>query len=225
MLSHPGTKKINSRFLEELRLGAADGLFTAHEDEPNWHMAHRILIPAFGAMSVRGMYDQMIDISSSMIQRWNAHQGVPIDIPDQLTRLTLDTIALCSFDYRFNSFFKEDMHPFVQNMIDFLSASAVRALKPLSKHINLPAKWKWLDSCKRMQDFADEIIRDRQENPKDVNDLCRRVRPFLSHRTGNTNISRCWKWKIQRRIRSSLLRMFVRSFSPFLVGHISRTFQ
>lgn len=177
MLSDPNTKKINSEFLEELRLGAEDGLFTAHADEPNWAVAHRILIPAFGAMSVRNMYDQMIDISTSMIQRWNAHQGVAMDIPDQLTRLTLDTIALCSFDYRFNSFFKEDMHPFVQDMIDFLSASALRALRPLTKNVNLSAKWKWEGACKRMQDFADEIIRDRVANPKDVNDLCKRVSP------------------------------------------------
>lgn len=175
MLSDPKTRKVNSQFLEELRIAAEDGLFTAHFEEPNWAMAHRILIPAFGAMSVRNMYDQMIDISASMIQRWNAHQGVVIDIPDQLTRLTLDTIALCSFDYRFNSFFKEDMHPFVQDMVDFLSLSAQRALKPISATLNLSAKWKWQGACKRMQDFADKIIIDRKENPRDVNDLCRRV--------------------------------------------------
>ncbi|CCG80735.1 Bifunctional P-450:NADPH-P450 reductase [Taphrina deformans PYCC 5710] len=184
MLSDPKTRKVNSQFLEELRIAAEDGLFTAHFDEPNWAMAHRILIPAFGAMSVRGMYDQMIDISSSMIQRWNAHQGVVIDIPDQLTRLTLDTIALCSFDYRFNSFFKEDMHPFVQDMVDFLSLSAQRALKPISATFNLSAKWKWQGACKRMQDFADNIIVDRKENPRDVNDLCRRMLDVDDPETG-----------------------------------------
>lgn len=181
MLSSSTTRKVNSQFLEELRIAAEDGLFTAHFDEPNWAMAHRILIPAFGAMSVRGMYDQMIDISSSMIQRWNAHQGVPIDMPDQLTRLTLDTIALCSFDYRFNSFFKEDMHPFVQDMVDFLSASAHRALRPLSSTFNLAARWKWQGSCKRLQEFADNIIAERKEHPKDVNDLCNRVWQVLKH--------------------------------------------
>ena len=36
-----------------------------------------------------------------------------IDVADNMTRLTLDTIALCAFDYRFNSFYQNEMHPFV----------------------------------------------------------------------------------------------------------------
>jgi hypothetical protein len=42
-------------------------LFTAHGHEPNWAIAHRILIPAFGPLSVRGMFDQMFEISSQLI--------------------------------------------------------------------------------------------------------------------------------------------------------------
>ena len=37
-----------------------------------------------------------------------------IDVADNMTRLTLDTIALCAFDYRFNSFYQREMHPFVE---------------------------------------------------------------------------------------------------------------
>lgn len=184
MLSSPKVRKCNSLFLEELRLGAGDGLFTARNEEPNWQMAHNILIPAFGAMSVRGMWDQMVDIASSMIQRWNSHQGVAIDIPDQLTRLTLDTIALCSFDFRFNSFFNTEMHPFVQDMIDFLSASAQRTMSPLSKHVNLKLKWKWEGACKRMQEFADQIIADRKSGKTAADDLCKRMLDMADPETG-----------------------------------------
>ena len=31
-----------------------------------------------------------------------------------MTALTLDTIGLCGFDYRFNSFYRRDYHPFVE---------------------------------------------------------------------------------------------------------------
>ena len=34
-----------------------------------------------------------------------------------LQRLALDTISLCAFDYRFNNFYREDMHPFVNAMV------------------------------------------------------------------------------------------------------------
>lgn len=43
------------------------GLFTAHGHEPNWAIAHRILVPAFGPLSIRGMFDQMFEISSQLI--------------------------------------------------------------------------------------------------------------------------------------------------------------
>ena len=37
-----------------------------------------------------------------------------------MTRLTLDTIALCGFSYRFNSFYRDTQHPFVAAMMSAL---------------------------------------------------------------------------------------------------------
>jgi hypothetical protein len=33
--------------IEALRILGGDGLFTAYNDEPNWHKAHKLLMPAF----------------------------------------------------------------------------------------------------------------------------------------------------------------------------------
>ncbi len=44
-----------------------------------------------------------------------------------MTRLTLDTIALCGFGYRFNSFYAEQMHPFVDAMVRSLAEAGARA--------------------------------------------------------------------------------------------------
>lgn len=63
-----------------------DGLFTAYNDEKvsspstikcrliisqNWAMAHRILVPTFGPIGIRKMFDQQLDIASQMILRWD----------------------------------------------------------------------------------------------------------------------------------------------------------
>ena len=40
-------KKVTQALLEIRPLGG-DGLFTAHTSEPNWKLAHKILMPAFG---------------------------------------------------------------------------------------------------------------------------------------------------------------------------------
>lgn len=51
-------------------------------------------------------------------------------LTEDFTRLTLDTIGLCAMDYRFNSFYSEKMHPFVEAMIEYLKFSGERNSSP-----------------------------------------------------------------------------------------------
>ena len=46
--------------LIKLRELAADGLFTAYDDEPNWALAHRILMPAFSLDAMRGYHGAIV---------------------------------------------------------------------------------------------------------------------------------------------------------------------
>ncbi len=103
---------------------AGDGLFTAKTHETNWGAAHRILMPAFGPAALRGMFDGMADIAEQLLLKWE-RQGPEhrVDVGDNTTRLTLDTIALCSFSYRFNSLYSDDLHPFVGAMVRSLVES------------------------------------------------------------------------------------------------------
>ncbi|TKA42788.1 hypothetical protein B0A54_07004 [Friedmanniomyces endolithicus] len=62
--------KLVSAALGELRNGIHDGLFTAQNDEENWGLAHRILVPAFGPLNITGMFDDMKDVQ--LILQWRA---------------------------------------------------------------------------------------------------------------------------------------------------------
>jgi cytochrome P450/NADPH-cytochrome P450 reductase len=56
-----------------------------------------------------------------------------------MTRLTLDTIALCGFAYRFNSFYQREMHPFVEAMVRALTESGKRTKRlPLANQLLYP---------------------------------------------------------------------------------------
>ncbi len=63
-------KKIPIGALAEVRALTGDGLFTAYLEEPNWGKAHRLLVPAFGPLGIRKMFNGMMDISSQMVLRW-----------------------------------------------------------------------------------------------------------------------------------------------------------
>ena len=179
-------KKIG-RPLMEVRNVAGDGLFTAHTDEPNWQLAHKLLIPAFGPVSIRDMYPVMTDIAEQMLLRWERFEGEVIDVCEDYTRLTLDAIALASFNYRFNSFYSREMHPFVEAMTNVLKGSQVRARMPgminnvLDKVMN---KSYWQD-IKLIHDLADDIIKERRTNPRpEVDDLLNRMINGKDHETG-----------------------------------------
>ncbi|WP_370422909.1 bifunctional cytochrome P450/NADPH--P450 reductase [Streptomyces sp. QH1-20] len=111
--------------LENVREFAADGLFTAYNDEPNWAKAHDILMPAFALGSMRAYHPAMLRVARRLISSWDARlgSGTPVDVPEDMTRMTLDTIGLAGFGYDFESFAREEPHPFVGAMVRCLDWS------------------------------------------------------------------------------------------------------
>ncbi|WP_405608838.1 cytochrome P450 [Streptomyces sp. NBC_00076] len=114
--------------LENVREFAADGLFTAYNDEPNWAKAHDILMPAFALGSMRTYHPVMLRVAQRMIGSWDraARAGQPVNIPDDMTRMTLDTIGLAGFGYDFGSFDRDEPHPFVESMVRCLEWAMTR---------------------------------------------------------------------------------------------------
>jgi len=115
----------------------------------------------------------MYDIASQLVMKW-ARQGpkVPIMVTDDFTRLTLDTIALCAMGTRFNSFYHEEMHPFVDAMVGFLLGSGYRALRPAIIN-NLPTSEnaKYWSDIEYLKKVAQELVDERRNNPEEKKDL------------------------------------------------------
>ncbi|MET0342733.1 MAG: cytochrome P450 [Polyangiales bacterium] len=153
--------------LRNIRAYAGDGLFTAHTDEPNWGKAHRILMPAFGPLGLRKMFAPMLDVAEQMMLRWARFgESAVIDVPDQMTRLTLDTIALCAFDYRFNSFYQNEMHPFVDAMVRGLAESGARARRPeIVTRAMFGTERQYAADIRLMHEVADQLIAERRRDP------------------------------------------------------------
>ena len=107
---------------------AGRGLFTSETQDPNWRKAHNVLLPAFSMDAMRGYYPRMLDIAVQLMQKWDRlNPDDMVDVPADMTRLTLDTIALCGFNYRFNSFYRDTPHPFVVAMLGSLEAAQAQA--------------------------------------------------------------------------------------------------
>ncbi len=150
--------------LKHIRAFAGDGLFTADTEMPNWGKAHRILMPAFGPSSMRSSFEPMLDVADQLVTKW-ARLGdrVDLDVADTMTRLTLDTIALCGFGYRFNSFYQREMHPFVDAMVRSLGEAGARSKRlPLQTQLMLISRLSYGADIHFMNSVVDELIRERK---------------------------------------------------------------
>src|SRR5580693_4316546 len=151
--------------LRRVRAVAGDGLFTADTSEPNWSKAHNILLTPFGNRAMQSYHGSMVDIAEQLVKKWERlNADDEIDVVHDMTALTLDTIGLCGFDYRFNSFYRRDYHPFVESL--------VRSLETIMMTRGIPLEGLWLK--KRQQELAqdvvfmnkmvDEIVAERRKN-------------------------------------------------------------
>ncbi|KAF7538586.1 hypothetical protein G7054_g2820 [Neopestalotiopsis clavispora] len=156
-------RKAPMNVLAEIRNGVGDGLFTAHLEEPNWAIAHRVLMPAFGPKGIRDMFDEMHDIASQLVLKW-ARQGPHqrILVSDDFTRLAMDTLGLCSMGFRFNNFYSEAEHQFVKAMGDFLSECGRRGQRlPLPQYFFRTANDKYAADISILRETAEAVLKER----------------------------------------------------------------
>ncbi|MFH8346554.1 bifunctional cytochrome P450/NADPH--P450 reductase [Streptomyces sp. NPDC018045] len=148
--------------LENVREFAGDGLFTAYNDEPNWAKAHDILMPAFALGSMRTYHPAMLKVARRVIGSWDrrAADGTPVDVPDDMTRMTLDTIGLAGFGFDFESFSRDTPHPFVEAMVRCLEWSMTRlGREPDGDHAEQDAAFR--ADADYLASVVDEVIATR----------------------------------------------------------------
>lgn len=150
--------------LRNVRAFAGDGLFTARTQEPNWHKAHNILLPNFSQRAMQGYFPMMLDITTQMLEKWERlNADDEIDVPGDMTRLTLDTIGLCGFDYRFNSFYRQDMHPFVRSMVGALGEAMEQGGRlPIQDKLLLHKHRQFRSDIDYMNSVVDRVIQERK---------------------------------------------------------------
>lgn len=163
------------RALEEARRFAGDGLFTAETAEPTWGRAHRVLLPPFAPAAVGAYLPEMWDIAQQLLLKWQRlNAGEEIDVLDDFVRLALDTVCLCSFSYRLNSFYREAPHPFAAQVSEALAIGQARRF---GRPVAPDAEARFQAAVQGMYTLVDRLIAERRKSgppagpPRDVLDV------------------------------------------------------
>ncbi|WP_328731110.1 cytochrome P450 [Streptomyces caniferus] len=152
--------------LETVREFTGDGLFTAYNDEPNWGKAHEVLMPAFALGSMRTYHPAMLKAARRVMAAWDRRvaDGTPVQVAEDMTRMTLDTIGLAGFGFDFESFSRGDSaHPFVEAMVRCLEWSMTKISRdPDADHSAADAAFQ--TDRDYLATVVDEVIAARTES-------------------------------------------------------------
>ncbi|KAH9948045.1 bifunctional P-450/NADPH-P450 reductase [Amylocystis lapponica] len=182
-------RKIISANLEQVRHAAGDGLFTVLNPKYpipqmcSYICQDRLLMPAFNPATVRGMFDDMMDVVLQLVLKWSRFgPQYVIDPAADYTRLTLEAITLCSMSYRF---LQEQPHPFVQAMTDFLVESGHRANRPtIVKAMMRSTNAKYEEDQRILNKTVTQILEDRKTHPTDKKDVLHTMMTGRDKETG-----------------------------------------
>ncbi|MET0544176.1 MAG: cytochrome P450 [Variovorax sp.] len=154
--------------LRRLR-AASHGLFTSDTDEPTWSKPHNILLANFSQRAMQAYHPMMLDIAGQLVTKWERlNFDDEVDVTRDMTALTLDTIGLCGFGYRFNSFYREGFHPFVDAMVRTLETVQDRRGLPLEEFMMKKQLAQQRKDIRYMHRMVENIIRERREGGADI---------------------------------------------------------
>lgn len=149
--------------LRRVRSVAGDGLFTADTREANWSKAHNILLPTFGQRSMADYFPMMVDIAGQLMMKWQRlNAGEEVDVVRDMTGLALDTIGVCGFGYRFNSFYRQDFHPFIDALTRTLETCMLQRGLPFEQVVLRKRLDQLGQDVRYMNGLVDDIIRERR---------------------------------------------------------------
>ncbi|MFS4109984.1 cytochrome P450 [Streptomyces sp. PD-S100-1] len=162
-----------SRFAKHVGLGVAnlrpvagDGLFTAYNHEPNWQLAHDVLAPGFSREAMAGYHVMMLDVAARLTGHWDRElaAGRTVDVPGDMTKLTLETIARTGFGHDFGSFERSRPHPFVTAMVGTLTyAQRLNTVPaPLAPYLLRAASRRNAADIDHLNRTVDELVRARR---------------------------------------------------------------
>ncbi|RDD87820.1 cytochrome P450 [Streptomyces parvulus] len=194
-----------TRFAKHVGLGVAnlrpvagDGLFTAYNHEPNWQLAHDVLAPGFSREAMAGYHVMMLDVAAQLMDHWDraTAAGRAVDVPGDMTKLTLETIARTGFGHDFGSFERSRPHPFVSAMVGTLTyAQRLNTVPaPLAPWLLRDASRRNAADIAHLNRTVDDLVRERRAAAGGEGDLLDRMlettHPVTGERLSAENVRR-----------------------------------
>lgn len=141
-------------------------LFTASNEDPLWHRAHRILAPAFGTTALKNYYGRIVEVADDLLAHLDRlGPDESFLATDLMTRMTFEAISYAAFNKRYDAIDSPALPPFVEAM-NLVLVDAMQEPKRLLPEV-------FYHEVRRQRAAADKIMLD------DVNAIIRERRALM----------------------------------------------
>ncbi|KAK9696451.1 hypothetical protein K7432_012448 [Basidiobolus ranarum] len=163
------TKEIYGVY-EDLAILNGRGLVTTATKDPDWVLAHKLLMPAFSARAMKAYHETMGKCILDLIKIMDSFEksGEAVDMSRWMISLALESIGVIGFGYNFNLLDDKDSerHPFsvalnyVQSMIMKRSNSVT-----WTKWLQTTANVRFRRDLATLRGTVDDVLSQRRKNP------------------------------------------------------------
>ncbi|MEW6254380.1 MAG: cytochrome P450 [Pseudomonadota bacterium] len=147
--------------LAEKSVGSA--LFTASDEDPLWHQAHRILAPAFGATALKNYYGRICAVADDLLTHLDGlRPGESFLATELMTRMTFEAISYAAFNKRFGAVDAPQLPAFVEAMNVVLKDAMQEHQRVLPEIFYQAVRRQRAAADEVMLEEVNEIIRERR---------------------------------------------------------------
>lgn len=149
------------RNLADKSVGSA--LFTASDNDPLWHQAHRILAPAFGATALKNYYGRLVDVADDLMAHLERlAPGESFLATELMTRMTFEAISYAAFNRRYGAIDTPELPAFVEAMNVVLTDAMAEPKRLLPEVFYHEARKRRAAADKIMLEEVETIICERR---------------------------------------------------------------
>jgi cytochrome P450 len=161
---------VKGRALGKAKVFLGEGLLTSEGEL--WRRQRRLAQPAFHRQHIERFAATMTDATADLLQRWEplAKAGQPINVADQMMRLTLDIVSRTLFSTGLTAAEIDSVAaamPFILRETD----RRIRAPLEIREHLPLPSNRRFQTNLRTLDAIVYRIIADRRRLGGDRDDL------------------------------------------------------
>jgi unspecific monooxygenase len=137
---------------------------------------------------MQGYHSMMLDVTARLTDHWDRElaAGRAVDVPGDMTKLTLETIARTGFGHDFGSFERDRLHPFVSAMVGTLTyAQRMNTVPaPLAPLLLRDASRRNAADIALLNSTVDDVVQARRRSGGGDGDLLDRMLDTAHPETG-----------------------------------------